>query len=62
MPLSIGMKPGDTVELAKIETDEDAGLTKKDAAKQMEKLSKQLGELQELLYAAQPSAITTTHE
>jgi PPK2 family polyphosphate:nucleotide phosphotransferase len=56
MALSIRVKPGDKVELAKIETDEDAGLSRKDAGKRMEQLSKQLGELQELLYAAQLNA------
>ncbi len=53
MPLSIRVKPGDKVELAKIATDEDAGLSKTDAGRRMEKLSKHLSELQELLYAAQ---------
>ncbi len=46
------MKPGDTLRLAKIETEREAGLSRKQVAEQLEELAGQLAELQELLYAA----------
>jgi len=52
MSLATLVKPGDTVRLAKIETERDAGLSRKQVAEQLEELAGQLAELQELLYAA----------
>ncbi len=52
MSLATLVKPGDTVRLEKIETERDAGLSRKQVAEQLEELAGQLAELQELLYAA----------
>jgi PPK2 family polyphosphate:nucleotide phosphotransferase len=52
MSLSIKVKPGEKAKLADINADSDGGLTKEQASERLAKLSEQIGELQELLYAA----------
>lgn len=45
------VKPGDKVDLAKIKTDDDGGLSKKDAEEKFESLRQKLIDLHELMYA-----------
>src|SRR5215212_4432206 len=52
MSLSIRVKPGEKVKLADISAEGDGGLTKEQGGERLAKLSEQIGELQELLYAA----------
>jgi PPK2 family polyphosphate:nucleotide phosphotransferase len=52
MSLSIKVNPGEQVRLSGIGTEGDSGLSKEEADERLEGLSKQLGKLQELLYAA----------
>ncbi|HKP87341.1 MAG TPA: PPK2 family polyphosphate kinase [Blastocatellia bacterium] len=57
MSLSITVKPGDKVRLADVTTGSDPGLTKEQAAGQLKEDCEHLGELQELLYAANRHAL-----
>jgi PPK2 family polyphosphate:nucleotide phosphotransferase len=52
MSLSTRVKPGEKVKLADINAEGDGGLTKEQGGERLAKLSEQIGELQELLYAA----------
>jgi polyphosphate kinase 2 (PPK2 family) len=57
MGLTIKVDPGEKVRLAKTDTDRAAGLTKSAGNARLAALSEQLGELQELLFAAQRHAV-----
>jgi PPK2 family polyphosphate:nucleotide phosphotransferase len=57
MGLTIVVDPGDKVRLAKTDTDRAAGLTKSAGNARLDALSEQLGELQELLFAAHRHAV-----
>ena len=57
MGLTIVVDPGDKVRLAKTDTDRTAGLTKSAGIARLDALSEQLGELQELLFAARQDAV-----
>jgi PPK2 family polyphosphate:nucleotide phosphotransferase len=57
MPHAIRIEPGATVRLADIETDQDGGLSKSSARDRLTELSGELGELQELLFAAHRHAV-----
>ena len=52
MSLSIKVKPGEKARLARVDAETDSGLSKEQGDEQLENLSEQIGELQELLYAA----------
>jgi PPK2 family polyphosphate:nucleotide phosphotransferase len=51
------LSPGKRVNLAKISTNENGGLDKESAAAKFDELAVELGELQELLYAAKTHAL-----
>jgi PPK2 family polyphosphate:nucleotide phosphotransferase len=57
MGLTIRVDPGDKVRLAKTDTDRDGGLSKSAGNERLDTLSEQLGELQELLFAAHRHAV-----
>ena len=57
MGLAIKVDPGEKVRLAKTDTDRAAGLTKSAGNARLAALSEQLGELQELLFAAHRHAV-----
>jgi len=57
MGLTIKVDPGEKVRLAKTDTDRDGGLSKSAGTERVEALSGQLGELQELLFAARRHAV-----
>ena len=57
MGLTIKVDPGEKVRLAKTDTDRAAGLTKSAGNARLAALSEQLGELQELLFAARQHAV-----
>ena len=57
MGLTIKVDPGDKVRLAKTDTDRDGGLSKSAGNERLDALSEQLGELQELLFAAHRHAV-----
>lgn len=57
MSLSIELKHGEKARLDDINTESDSGVSKKQADEQLEKLSGQIGELQELLYAARKHSL-----
>jgi len=57
MGLTIKVDPGEKVRLAKTDTDRAAGLTKSAGNERLDALSEQLGELQELLFAAHRHAV-----
>jgi PPK2 family polyphosphate:nucleotide phosphotransferase len=57
MGYAIKVTGGEPVDLAKIETKTDGGLTREDGEAQFAALAAELGELQELLYAAQTEAV-----
>jgi len=57
MGLTIKVDPGEKVRLAKTDTDRAAGLTKSAGNARLAALSEQLGELQELLFAAHRHAV-----
>ena len=57
MGLTIRVDPGDKVRLAKTDTDRDGGLSKSAGNERLDALSEQLGELQELLFAAHRHAV-----
>jgi PPK2 family polyphosphate:nucleotide phosphotransferase len=57
MGLTIKVDPGEKVRLAKTDTDRDAGLSKSAGNDRLDALSEQLGELQELLFAAHRHAV-----
>jgi PPK2 family polyphosphate:nucleotide phosphotransferase len=57
MGLTIKVDPGEKVRLAKTDTDRDGGLTKSAGNERVASLSAQLGELQELLFAARRHAV-----
>jgi PPK2 family polyphosphate:nucleotide phosphotransferase len=57
MGLTIKVDPGEKVRLAKTDTDRDAGLSKSAGNERLDALSEQLGELQELLFAAHRHAV-----
>ena len=52
MKLSITVNPGSAVKLAKLNPEDTFGFTKEKAVEPLDKLTDELGELQELLYAA----------
>lgn len=52
MGFAIPVKPGKSIDLAKIETRQDGGLTKDEGAERLKALTAELADLQELLYAA----------
>lgn len=55
--LSIKVEPGTKVKLDDYDPNNPADLTREDADKRMEKLSEEVGELQELLYAARQNSV-----
>ena len=57
MGYAIKVTGGEPVDLAKIETKTDGGLAREDGEAQFAALAAELGELQELLYAAQTDAM-----
>jgi PPK2 family polyphosphate:nucleotide phosphotransferase len=57
MGLTITVDPGEKVRLSGTDTDRDAGLSKSAGNEQLDALSEQLGELQELLFAAHRHAV-----
>ena len=57
MGLTIKVDPGEKIRLAKTDTDRAAGLTKSAGNARLAALSEQLGELQELLFAAHRHAV-----
>jgi PPK2 family polyphosphate:nucleotide phosphotransferase len=57
MSYAIKIKPGKQVDLSKIDPNETGGLTKEEAEATFEALAGELGELQELMYAAQSEAL-----
>jgi PPK2 family polyphosphate:nucleotide phosphotransferase len=57
MAYAIKVEPGKRVDLSKIETKSDGGLTREDAETRFSALAAELGELQDLLYAAQTQAV-----
>lgn len=57
MPIHTRIKPGAQVRLADFDTGDTAGLTREAAEAQLASVSKELGELQELLYAARQNAV-----
>jgi len=57
MGLAIKVDPGEKVRLAKTDTGRAAGLTKSAGNERLDALSEQLGELQELLFAARRHAV-----
>ena len=57
MTLSIPINPGSKVKLAKIDPEDTFGLTKEQAIEHLDKLTDELGELQELLYAARQHSV-----
>ena len=56
MAYAIKVKPGTTVDLSKIDPGETGGLTREAADAQFDTLAEELGELQDLMYAAQGQA------
>ena len=56
MAYAIKVKPGTTVDLSKIDPGETGGLTREAADAQFDTLAEELGELQDLMYAAQSQA------
>lgn len=57
MGYAIKVEPGTRVSLAKIDANADGGLTKEQGEAAFEALATELGELQELMYAAQSHAV-----
>jgi PPK2 family polyphosphate:nucleotide phosphotransferase len=57
MTHAIKLKPGQRVDLGKIDPDENGGLDRERAEAKFQKLASELGELQELMYAAQTKAL-----
>lgn len=57
MGFAVPVKPGKSVDLAKIETRENGGLTKDQGAERLKALTAELADLQELLYAAGERAL-----
>ncbi|MEW6126424.1 MAG: PPK2 family polyphosphate kinase [Acidobacteriota bacterium] len=57
MKLSIKVKPGSKVKLNKINPDDTFGITEARAIERLDKITDELGELQELLYAAGQNAV-----
>ncbi|MBI3652808.1 MAG: polyphosphate kinase 2 family protein [Acidobacteria bacterium] len=57
MKLTIKVKPGTTVKLDKHDPDETFGLTEEQADERLAMLTDELGELQELLYAARQHSV-----
>jgi PPK2 family polyphosphate:nucleotide phosphotransferase len=57
MSYAVKIKPGAKVDLAKIDPDTDGGLTREVGEAAFEPLAKELGELQELMYAAQTQSL-----
>lgn len=57
MGLTIVVDPGEKVRLAKTDTDRAGGLTKSAGNERLDALSEELGELQELLFAAHRHAV-----
>jgi PPK2 family polyphosphate:nucleotide phosphotransferase len=57
MAYAIKLKPGKPVDLTKIDPDDAGGLAREQAEAKYEALAAELGELQELMYAAQTKAL-----
>src|SRR5262245_17769295 len=57
MKLTFKVKPGSKVKLNKLDPDATFGLTKEQAEEVLDKITDELGELQELLYAAGQHAV-----
>jgi PPK2 family polyphosphate:nucleotide phosphotransferase len=57
MSYAIKIKPGKQVDLSKIDPNETGGLTKEEAEAKFDALAEELGELQELMFAAQSEAL-----
>src|SRR5215211_7372007 len=55
--MSILVNPGDSVKLDKIDPDETFGLEKAQAEERLDQLTDEVGELQELLYAARQNSV-----
>jgi PPK2 family polyphosphate:nucleotide phosphotransferase len=53
MAYAVKVKPGSRVDLSSIDPDTDGGLTRESGEAAFDKLAEELGELQELMYAAQ---------
>lgn len=57
MKYAIKIEPGDDVKLDRFDPESTAGLREDQAARELTELSKKLGELQELLYAARQNSV-----
>src|SRR5881396_3127401 len=57
MKLAVKIEPGGKVKLDEYDPDHSAGLTKEMGIEKLEALDNELGELQELLYAARQHAV-----
>ncbi|HEY7546683.1 MAG TPA: PPK2 family polyphosphate kinase, partial [Blastocatellia bacterium] len=57
MKLTTKIKPGDKVNLDDYDPDDTAGMTQDEAAEQVKELSRELGDLQEMLFAAGSHAV-----